>query len=121
MRALRRLSSASSRTQPASRDTTCSGSGSAIARVWFPPAAIADAAPAVPLTEAGGVACNQSFAPQQTTAPLPAWIAQLCSSPAAIAVAVPMVPSTDGGGVASPSELSPQQTTFPVPAWIAQL
>jgi hypothetical protein len=36
------------------------------------------------------------------TAPLPAWIAQLCCDPAAIAEAVPAVPSTEGGGVAFP-------------------
>jgi len=38
--------------------------------------------------------------PQQTTAPVPAWIAQLCAKPVAIAEAVPAVPSTEGGGVA---------------------
>jgi hypothetical protein len=38
--------------------------------------------------------------PQQTTAPLPAWIAQLWEPPVAIADAVPDVPSTEGSGVA---------------------
>jgi hypothetical protein len=61
-------------------------------------------------------------APQQTTAPVLAWIAQLVRTDAAIAVAVPAVPSTEGGGVDSwRNPLSPQQTTAPVPAWIAQL
>lgn len=48
-----------------------------IAQLWKAPAAIADAVPVVPSTEAGGVACPYSFRPQHTTAPVPAWIAQL--------------------------------------------
>jgi hypothetical protein len=58
--------------------------------------------------------------PQQTTALLFAWIAQLWlpKKPAEIAVAEPAVPSTEGGGVDAAS-LPPQQTTAPVPAWIA--
>jgi len=51
--------------------------------------------------------------PQQTTAPLPAWIAQL---PPEIADAVPVAPFTEAGGVLS----LPQQTTAPLLAWIAQ-
>src|SRR5262245_47016375 len=96
------------------------GSGAAIANVKFPPAAIAEAVPSVPSTEGGGVACPWSFKPQQTTVPLPAWIAQLCPEPTVIAVAVPLVPLTDAGGVASPEALL-QQITAPLPDWIAQL
>ncbi len=66
------------------------------------PAAIAEAAPAVPFTEGGGVACPTKLLPQQTTAPVPAWMAQLWPASAAIAEALPSVPSTDGGGVACP-------------------
>ena len=39
------------------------------------PAAIVKAVPAVPSTEAGGGV--SPLTPQQTTAPVPAWIAQL--------------------------------------------
>src|SRR5262249_61616682 len=84
-------------------------------------AAFAGAVPAVPSTEGGGVVGAMPFPPQQTTAPVPAWIAQLWYPPAVIAEAVPAVPSTDGGGVVSPLISAPQQTTAPVPAWIAQL
>src|SRR5262245_45224109 len=92
-----------------------------IAQLWPPPAAIAEAVPAVPSTDGGGVASPETFPPQQTTAPPSAWIAQLWPPPAAIAEAVPAVPSTDGGGVASPETFPPQQTTAPLSAWIAQL
>jgi hypothetical protein len=51
-----------------------------IAQLWLAPAEIAEALPAVPSTEGGGVACpassSSSLALQQTTAPVPAWIAQ---------------------------------------------
>jgi hypothetical protein len=82
-------------------------------------AEIAEAVPEVPFTAAGGVAAPWVSAPQQTTAPVPAWIAQECKSPAAIAVAVPALPSTEGGTVACPQGLSPQQMTRPLSAWIA--
>lgn len=85
------------------------------------PTAIAEAAPVTPFTESGGVASPEELPPQQTTAPVPALIAQLWALPAAIAVAVPAVPFTDGGGVACPTLFAPQQTTAPVPDWIAQL
>src|SRR5262245_48699158 len=49
---------------------------------------MADAVPAVPSTEGGGVAPPWKFSPQQTTMPVPAWIAQLCALPSAIADAV---------------------------------
>jgi len=42
----------------------------------------------MPLIDAGGVACPKKSDPQQTTAPVPAWIAQLCPPPSAIAVAL---------------------------------
>jgi hypothetical protein len=58
--------------------------------------------PALPSTEGGGVACPFQLAPQQTTAPLPAWIAQLWYLLVAIGEALPWVPSTEGGGVACP-------------------
>ena len=99
-----------------------------IAQLWSTPAEMALAVPLVPSTEAGGEAWftvawrrTEKFEPQQTTLPVPAWIAQLCLCPTAIALAVPLVPSTDGGGEASPSPFNPQQITLPVPAWIAQL
>ena len=57
--------------------------------------------------------------PQQMSAPVPTWIAQLSAEPAATAVAVPEAPFTVDGGVAWPSESRPQQTTTPVPAWMA--
>jgi hypothetical protein len=76
---------------------------------------MAVAVPKVPSTNSWGGACLN---PQQTTFPVPAWIAQLDRSAAAIAVAVPVVPSSDAGGDVSPD---PQQTKFPVTAWIAQL
>jgi hypothetical protein len=56
----------------------------------------------VPSTVGGAAACPKSFQPQQTTAPVPAWIAQLWFPPIAIAEAVPLVPSTEEGGVACP-------------------
>jgi hypothetical protein len=59
---------------------------------------MATAVPDVPFTEAGGVAWPDALSPQHTTAPLSAWIAQLCTKPTAIALAVPKLPSTDGGG-----------------------
>ena len=68
-------------------------------------------------TDAGGDISPYKFKPQQTTLPLPAWIAQLWENPAAIALAVPVVPSTKVG---AGGEI-PQQATLPVPAWIAQL
>ena len=79
---------------------------------------MAVAVPLVPSTEAGGDWLAEL---QQTTLPVPAWIAQLCEPPAAIAVAVPLAPLTEVGVDIWPPVLSPQQTTFPVPAWIAQL
>jgi hypothetical protein len=59
--------------------------------------------------------------PQQTTAPLPDWMAQLWDEPAEIAEALPAAPFTEAGGVACPISLAPQQTTTPLPDWIAQL
>jgi hypothetical protein len=59
--------------------------------------------------------------PQQTTALVPARIAQLCASPRPIFVALPLVPFTVGGGVDSPMSLSPQHTTAPLLERIAQL
>jgi hypothetical protein len=79
------------------------------------------AVPLVPLTDAGGKGWPLSLpAPQQTTFPVPAWIAQLWPAPAAMALVVPIVAVTAGDG-AWPALLSPQQTTLSVPAWIAQL
>jgi len=49
--------------------------------------------------------------PQQTSAPVPSWIAQLKVSPAAIADAVPVLPVTEPGGVRCPSTPRPQQAT----------
>jgi hypothetical protein len=49
-----------------------------IAQLWTQPAAIAEAVPAVPFTEGGGVPSPKELEPQQMTAPVPAWIAQLC-------------------------------------------
>src|SRR5262245_20565781 len=106
---------------PGVRARPAAGRGAAIARGCYPPAAIAEAVPAVPSTEGGGVACPSRFQPQQTTAPLPAWIAQLCRPPAAIVKAVPAVPSTEGGGVACPKQSPPQQPNTSLPAWIAHL
>ena len=80
------------------------------------------AVPLVPSTVTGGVDCPLfPLLPQQTTAPVSAWIAQLWELPAAMALAVPAVPFTESGGVDSPSASSPQQTTAPVVATIAQL
>src|SRR5262245_11178876 len=74
--------------------------------------------PLVPSTAEGGVDCPPELSPQQTTAPVPRWIAQLWDGAAAIAEAVPSGPCTDEGGGAGPP---PQQTTALVPAWIAQV
>jgi hypothetical protein len=57
------------------------------------------AVPVVPSTEGSGVDWPELSYPQQTTFPVPAWIAQLCHPPAAIAVAVPAVPPTEEGTV----------------------
>src|SRR5262249_61290002 len=97
------------------------------AQLCTPPAAIAEAVPAVPSTEGGGVVSPLTSTPQQTTAPVPAWIAQLwpmgaqlkiqnSAPPAAIAEAVPAVPSTEGGAAALPTGSSPPHATPPVPA-----
>jgi hypothetical protein len=75
----------------------------------------------VPFTDGGGAISGKPWIPQQTTAPVPAWIAQLWPPPAAIEVAAPEMPSTDAGGSVTPEPSYPQQTTAPVPAWIAQL
>ena len=55
------------------------GSGMRIARLWRPPTAMALAVPLVPFTESGGIASPfpKMSLPQQTTAWLLAWIAQL--------------------------------------------
>src|SRR5262245_49401543 len=82
------------------------------------PAAIAEAVPALPSTEGGGA--GPMMAPQQTTFPVPAWMAQLRFWPSAIATAVPPVPFTERGGACRMS-LWPRQRLAPVPAWIAQL
>jgi hypothetical protein len=50
-----------------------------IAQFWLSPALIAVAVPDVPSTEAGGVTGPKELGPQQTTAPLSARIAQVCS------------------------------------------
>ena len=67
------------------------------------------AVPQTPLTVSGGVDWPRLSRPQQTTLPVPSWIAQLCSPPgslcsppAAMAVAVPETPLTASGGVAWP-------------------
>src|SRR5262245_58946384 len=54
--------------------------------------------------------------PQQTAAPVPAWIAHAWPRPAPMAVAVPALPFTAAGTV-----IAGQHTTAWVPAWIAQL
>ena len=84
-----------------------------IAHAWRKPTAIASAPE---LTVPGGVRSASAglLAPQQMTAPVVAWIAQLVTWPVAIAVAVPLVPFTEAGGVACPCVLSPQHTTAPV-------
>jgi hypothetical protein len=58
------------------------------------------AVPESPLTAFGGVAWPSEFRPQQTTLPVPAWIAQLWAKSAAISVAVPEKPFTASGGIA---------------------
>jgi hypothetical protein len=75
-----------------------------MAQLCSEPAAIPVAVPATPFTDVGGVACPLSFLPQQTTALVPAWIAQLCAAlaPPAIAIAVPAIPFTESGGVDCP-------------------
>ena len=81
-------------TQPASVAHT------AIASDERSPTAIAIALPALPSTDAGGLAWPEKSSPQQATAPVPNWIAQLWKGPAAIAIALPALPSTDAGGLA---------------------
>ena len=71
------------------------------------------AVPETPLTSSGGVAWPQRSQPQQTTLPVPAWIAQLWAPPAAMWVAVPEMPLTASGGVAWPKSSRPQPTTGP--------
>lgn len=63
---------------------------------------MAQAEPAAPFTEGGGVAWPEVSRPQHTTAPVPAWIAQLWPLPTAIAEAVPPLPFTEAGGVDNP-------------------
>jgi hypothetical protein len=74
-----------------------------MAQLKLLPAAIAEATPVVPSTEGGGVVPRRwlLYQPQQTTALVPAWMAQLCQ-PAATTEAVPVVPFTEAGGVALP-------------------
>ncbi len=60
------------------------------------------AVPETPLTALGGVAWPLPSKPQQTTLPVPAWIAQLWKRPAVMSVAVPETPLTALGGVARP-------------------
>jgi len=48
-----------------------------IAATTVPPAPMAEAVPALPSTEGGAVASPEALSPQQTTAPVPCWIAQL--------------------------------------------
>jgi hypothetical protein len=57
----------------------------------------------MPLTASGGIVWPLPSSPQQTTLPVPAWIAQLWKPPNAMSVAVPKTPLTALGGVAWPS------------------
>ncbi len=97
---LLRSRSVASVTRATSASPAAPGSGTAIASDESGPAAIALALPVVPSTDPGGLAAPKESSPQQTTALVPDWIAQLWRPPPAIALALPVLPLTDAGGLA---------------------